>query len=157
MLGLARQGVALARYLVEAGARVTVTDKQPAEKLEPALAALSDLPIEYVLGGHPETLLDGADLLCLTGGAPLSLPLARAAQARGIPLSNDSQIFLENVPAGVAVIGITGSSGKTTTTTLVGRMSAAADAERGTRTFVGGNIGRPLIADLPGCTAATRW
>ena len=148
MLGLARQGVALARYLVEAGARVTVTDKQPAEKLEPALAALSDLPIEYVLGGHPETLLDGADLLCLTGGAPLSLPLARAAQARGIPLSNDSQIFLENVPAGVAVIGITGSSGKTTTTTLVGRMSAAADAERGTRTFVGGNIGRPLIADL---------
>ena len=148
MLGLARQGVALARYLAEAGARVLVTDQKPAERLEDQMAALSDLPIEYVLGGHPESVLDGADLLCLTGGAPLSLPLAQAAIERGIPLSNDSQIFLENVPKGVKVIGITGSSGKTTTTTLVGRMSAAADEERGTRTFVGGNIGRPLIADL---------
>jgi UDP-N-acetylmuramoylalanine--D-glutamate ligase len=148
MLGLGRQGVALARYLAEAGARVTITDQQPAERLEAPMAALSDLPIEYALGGHPESVLDGADLLCLSGGAPVSLPLAQAAVRRGIPLSNDSQIFLENVPKGVKVIGITGSSGKTTTTTLVGRMSAAADAERGTRTFVGGNIGRPLIADL---------
>ena len=148
MLGLARQGVALARYLAEAGAHVIVTDQKPAELLEAPMAALSDLPVEYVLGGHPESVLDGADLLCLTGGAPVSLPLAQAAVARGIPLSNDLQIFLENVPQGVRVIGITGSSGKTTTTTLVGRISGAADAERGTRTFVGGNIGRPLIADL---------
>jgi UDP-N-acetylmuramoylalanine--D-glutamate ligase len=148
MLGLGRQGVALARYLAEAGARVTVTDQHPAERLEAPLAALSDLPIEYALGGHPESVLEGADLLCLSGGAPVSLPLAQVAIARGVPLSNDSQIFLENVAKGVRVIGITGSSGKTTTTTLVGRMSAAADAERGTRTFVGGNIGRPLIADL---------
>ncbi len=148
IVGLARQGVALARYLAEAGASVTITDQQPAERLEAPMAALSDLPIVYALGGHPESVLDGADLLCLSGGAPVSLPLAQAALARGIPLSNDSQIFLENVPKVVKVIGITGSSGKTTTTTLVGRMSAAADAERGTRTFVGGNIGRPLIADL---------
>src|SRR4051812_29161724 len=124
MLGLGRQGVALARYLAEAGARVIVTDQHPAERLEDQIAALSDLPIEYALGGHPESVLEGADLLCLSGGAPLSLPLAQAAIARGIPLSNDSQIFLESVPKGVKVIGVTGSSGKTTTTTLVGRMSA---------------------------------
>jgi len=78
--------------------------------------------------------------LCLSGGVSADLPLARQARARGIPLSNDSQIFLEAVPAGVLVIGITGSAGKTTTTTLVGRMCQAK--------FIGGNIGRPLIGDL---------
>jgi len=61
MLGLARQGVALARYLAEAGAKVIITDQQPAERLEAPMAALSDLPVEYVLGGHPESVLDGAD------------------------------------------------------------------------------------------------
>jgi UDP-N-acetylmuramoylalanine--D-glutamate ligase len=140
ILGLARQGVALARYLAQAGARVVVSDLQPAEKLAGPLAALADLPIDYVLGGHPDSLLDGADLLCLSGGVSADLPLAQAARARGIPLSNDSQIFLEACPPGVTVIGITGSAGKTTTTTLVGRMLPGAR--------VGGNIGNPLIAAL---------
>jgi UDP-N-acetylmuramoylalanine--D-glutamate ligase len=54
MLGLARQGVALARYLAEAGASVTITDQQPAERLEAPMAALSDLPMRYALGGHPK-------------------------------------------------------------------------------------------------------
>src|SRR5947207_2434872 len=120
ILGLARQGVALARYLAEQGAQVVVSDRQSAAQLAQPLAALSDLPIEFALGGHPESLLDGADLLCLSGGVSADLPLARQARGRGIPLSNDSQIFLEAVPAGVRVVGITGSAGKTTTTTLVG-------------------------------------
>src|SRR5258708_5072287 len=140
ILGLARQGVALARYLAEQGAQVVVSDRQPAAQLAQPLAALSGLPIEFALGGHPESLLNGADLLCLSGGVSADLPLARQAVARGIPLSNDSQIFLEAVPAGVQVVGITGSAGKTTTTTLVGRMCLAK--------FIGGNIGRPLIGDL---------
>jgi UDP-N-acetylmuramoylalanine--D-glutamate ligase len=140
ILGLARQGVALARYLAEQGADVVVSDRQPAVSLAPQLEALSGLPIAFVLGGHPETLLDRADLLCLSGGVAADLPLARQALARGIPFSNDSQLFLEVVPAGVQVVGITGSAGKTTTTTLVGRMCQAK--------FIGGNIGRPLIGDL---------
>ena len=140
ILGLARQGVALARYLSEQGAQVVVSDQQSAAQLAEPLAALSGLPIEFALGGHPASLLAGASLLCLSGGVSADLPLARQAVAQGVPLSNDSQIFLEAVPAGVQVVGITGSAGKTTTTTLVGRMLETK--------FVGGNIGRPLIGDL---------
>ncbi|MCC7362233.1 MAG: UDP-N-acetylmuramoyl-L-alanine--D-glutamate ligase [Anaerolineales bacterium] len=149
ILGLARQGVALARYLAQAGAGVVVSDQQPAAKLAEALAALSGLPIEFALGGHPESLLDGADLLCLSGGVPTDLPIVAAARRRGVALSNDSQIFLEVCPPGVRVVGITGSAGKTTTTTLVGRMLAAQAAARGgEQVFIGGNIGNPLIAQL---------
>jgi UDP-N-acetylmuramoylalanine--D-glutamate ligase len=146
ILGLARQGVALARYLALAGAHVIVSDQQPAAQLAEALAALSDLPLEFVLGGHPESLLDHADLLCLSGGVPADLPIVQAARRRGLPLSNDSQLFLEACPPGVTVIGITGSAGKTTTTTLVGRILSAQAAGP---VLVGGNIGNPLIAELP--------
>jgi UDP-N-acetylmuramoylalanine--D-glutamate ligase len=164
ILGLARQGVALARYLAQAGARVLVSDQQPAEKLQAALEVLSPFPIEYALGGHPPTLLDGADRLCLSGGVDINAPLAQEALRRGIPLSNDSQIFLEHCPPGVTTIGITSSAGKTTTTTLVGRMltltplpptptprsqAPGVGGGPGVRVWVGGNIGNPLIADLP--------
>ena len=158
ILGLARQGVALARYLAQAGARVLVSDQQPAEKLQAALSALSNLPIEYALGGHSANLLDGIDLLCLSGGVDVNSPLAQEALQRGIALSNDSQIFLEQCPPGVVTVGITGSAGKTTTTTLVGRMLtptplsiAEGNGERPAekRVWVGGNIGNPLIADMP--------
>ncbi len=147
MLGLARQGIALARFLANTGAQVLASDMQPRERLGAALAALSGLPIQYVLGGHPESVLDGADLVCLTGGLGTDQPIVQAARRRGIPLSNDSQIFLEVCPPGVSVVGITGSAGKTTTTTLVGRMLQSAAQQRH-RVFVGGNIGNPLIGDL---------
>jgi UDP-N-acetylmuramoylalanine--D-glutamate ligase len=148
ILGLARQGVALARFLAEQGAWVTVSDRQSAEQLAGAREALHGLPIEYVLGGHPETLLDGADRLCLSGGVDANLPLAVEARRRGIALSNDAQIFLEACPT-PHTVGITGSAGKTTTTTLVGRMLAAASAG----VWVGGNIGNPLIAEVGGMAA----
>ncbi len=166
ILGLARQGVALARYLAQAGARVTVSDRQTEETLAASLAALSDLTIEYVLGDHPLTLLERADLLCLSGGVPYALPIVIEARRRGVPLSNDSQVFLEVCPPGVTVVGITGSAGKTTTTTLVGRMLTT-QAEGGkmraeeqqdfhpssfivhpSSVWVGGNIGNPLISDV---------
>ena len=142
ILGLARQGTALARFLVEAGAGVTVSDLREEAALRDALAELADLSIRYVLGEHPFSLLQGADLVCLSGGVPVEAPIVVEAQRRGIPLSNDAQIFVESCPA--PVIGITGSAGKTTTTALVGEMCQAA----GLRTWVGGNIGNPLIGDL---------
>jgi len=147
VLGLARQGVALTRYMSGQGAEVVVSDIQPAEALVEARHELSGLPVEYVFGGHPPALLERADLLCLSGGVPADLPLALQARERGIALSNDSQIFLEACPS--PVIGITGSAGKTTTTALVGRMAAAQFEGTERRVWVGGNIGRPLLADLP--------
>jgi len=142
ILGLARQGTALARSLAQAGAEVTVSDLRGETTLADRLAELAGLPIRYVLGEHPFSLLDRADLLCLSGGVPVDAPIVAEARRRSIPLSNDAQLFLERCPA--PVIGITGSAGKTTTTALVGEMCRAA----GLRTWVGGNIGNPLIADL---------
>jgi UDP-N-acetylmuramoylalanine--D-glutamate ligase len=153
ILGLARQGVALAQYLAAQGARVVVSDLQPATspQLAANLAALSSLTIEYVLGAHPLSLLDGADSLCLSGGVSADLPIAQEALRRHIRLTNDTQIFLEACPAGVLTVGITGSAGKTTTTTLAGQMLARTlpGGGRANRAvWVGGNIGNPLIADV---------
>jgi UDP-N-acetylmuramoylalanine--D-glutamate ligase len=158
VIGAARQGTALARYLARKGARVTLTDRRPAGELLEVQKALADEAVEWVLGGHPYHLLDSADLLCLSGGVPLNNPLVVEAVRRGIPLSNDSQIFLEEAPC--KVIGITGSAGKTTVTTLLGRMASVALDSRngpgltggemisGGRAWVGGNIGKPLIASI---------
>ena len=147
VLGLARQGKALIRYFVEHGADVVVSDSKPAEALKEETEELGNLSVDFVFGGHPPALLEGANLLCLSGGVPADLPLAQQAREQGIPLSNDAQLFLERCPA--SVIGITGSAGKTTTTTLVGRMASAEYQESEKYVWVGGNIGRPLLADLP--------
>jgi UDP-N-acetylmuramoylalanine--D-glutamate ligase len=148
IIGAARQGTALAQYMVSQGAEVVLNDRREVEELYDARQALMDLPIKWVLGGHPIELLDGVDLVCLSGGVPLTLPIVVEALARGIPLSNDSQIFLESAPC--KVIGITGSAGKTTTTMLVGQMAQVAVSSPGSeaRAWVGGNIGNPLISDL---------
>lgn len=140
IIGAARQGLALARWLSRHGSIVTLTDSRHADELSSAQATLADTRVKWALGGHPLELLDETDVLCLSGGVPLTLPIVQEAIKRGIPLSNDSQIFMEVVPC--KTIGITGSAGKTTTTTLVGEM---AKRQYGSRAFVGGNIGDPLI------------
>ncbi len=143
ILGLARQGIALAHFFAAAGSSVVLSDRRPAAELQSEMAALQGYSnVRFALGGHPLSLLNGVDLLCLSGGVPPTIPIVREAQARGIALSNDSLLTLQFSPA--PLIGITGSSGKTTTTTLVGKMLVAA----GLRTHVGGNIGTPLIDRL---------
>jgi UDP-N-acetylmuramoylalanine--D-glutamate ligase len=149
VLGMARQGLALARFLLRAGARVTVSDQRTAGQLATAAHALEQFAQElgvpvprFVLGGHPLTLLDDTDLLLLSGGVSPAIPIAEEARRRGIPLSNDGALTLRHCPA--PVIGITGSAGKTTTTTLTGLILEAA----GYRVHVGGNIGTPLIDRL---------
>jgi UDP-N-acetylmuramoylalanine--D-glutamate ligase len=145
VIGAARQGLALARFLAVRGAQVTINDQNPAEKLAQAQAALEGQPVKWALGGHPLQLLDTTDLLCVSGGVSLALPLILEAFRRGLPVTNDSQIFMDEVPC--PVVGITGSAGKTTTTTLVGRMAEEAVCSPRTA-WVGGNIGRPLIDQI---------
>jgi UDP-N-acetylmuramoylalanine--D-glutamate ligase len=155
ILGAARQGLALARWLARHGSHVTLSDSRSADDLAAARTSLADVDVTWALDGHPLELLDKTDVLCLSGGVPLTLPIVQEAVKRGIPLSNDSQIFMEAAPC--KTIGITGSAGKTTTTTLVGEM---AKLDRGPQTvdhgssivhrpssavYIGGNIGDPLI------------
>ena len=136
ILGLARQGVALARFFLREGAQVTISDIAPADQLSAPLTELAGLPVRLVLGGHPPELLDHCDLLCLSGGVPPQIPLVAAARRQGIPLSNDALLTVQRSPA--PVIGVTGSSGKTTTTTLVGLMLQAENDERRTTSDEGG-------------------
>jgi UDP-N-acetylmuramoylalanine--D-glutamate ligase len=147
IIGAARQGLALARYLTLHGAQVVLNDFRPAAELQVEQNSLSDLStITWVLGAHPLSLLEGAQTLCISGGVPLNLPLVVEAQKRGLLITNDSQIFLEAAPC--KVIGITGSAGKTTTTTLVGLMAQQAFQNSSANAWIGGNIGSPLIASV---------
>ncbi|HMZ06107.1 MAG TPA: UDP-N-acetylmuramoyl-L-alanine--D-glutamate ligase [Anaerolineales bacterium] len=148
ILGAARQGLALARWLSNHGANVTLNDSRREEELASAKKSLADVNVTWAVGGHPLELLDQTDVLCLSGGVPLTLPIVEEAIKRGIPLSNDSQIFMEVVPC--KTIGITGSAGKTTTTTLVGEMAKLASKSQtinrvSSAAYIGGNIGDPLI------------
>jgi UDP-N-acetylmuramoylalanine--D-glutamate ligase len=142
IIGAARQGLALARYLAGQGAVVTLNDKREESQMQSAIEATRALNINWVLGHHNPSLLEGIDLLCLSGGVSVDLPLAIEARRKNIPISNDSQIFMDIVPC--PVTAITGSAGKTTTTTLLGKMAEAA-ATLPRRAWVGGNIGLPLI------------
>jgi UDP-N-acetylmuramoylalanine--D-glutamate ligase len=154
ILGMARQGMATARFFLARGARVTISDLRSAEQLrvacdelalyaaEHAPAAGSQPALRTVLGAHPLALLDEADLLCLSGGVSPAIPIVLEAVRRGIRLSNDGQLTALHCP--VPIVGITGSAGKTTTTTLVGLMLQAA----GFTVHVGGNIGTPLLDRL---------
>ncbi len=146
IIGAARQGLALARFLFSKGARVILNDIRTPSQMKEAVDNLASVDLEWVLGEHPLSLLERVDLVCLSGGIPLTLPIILEAQKRGMPISNDSQIFLEAVQA--PVIAITGSAGKTTTTTLVGRMARAAAEGSIRKVWVGGNIGLPLIEYL---------
>lgn len=144
ILGGARQGLALARYLAEKGAQVIITDLKTDEEMREAKEKLGAYPIHWVLGSHPQSLLNDADALAVSGGVPLTIPLVQEAVDRGLRLINDSQVFMEEVPC--QVIGVTGSAGKSTTTALLGRM--VADEIGSERTWVGGNIGNPLITQV---------
>ncbi len=142
VVGLGREGLALATYLAGHGFAVTATDAQPAEKLAEAIEPLRQAAVSLALGGHPLTLLDEVDILFVSPGIPLESPFLQAAQERGLPLSSETRLVCHLCPA--LVVGITGSNGKSTTTTLVGKMLEAA----GYKTWVGGNIGRPLIESV---------
>ncbi|TKJ31156.1 MAG: UDP-N-acetylmuramoyl-L-alanine--D-glutamate ligase [Chloroflexi bacterium B3_Chlor] len=139
IVGLGREGIALAKFLAGQGANVTITDMKSEEALRDKTDQLAGLPIHYLLGGHPEESLD-ADVIFVSPGVPREIPILVEAQQRGVALSSETKLFFSLCRA--PIIGITGSSGKTTTTSLVGDIMRAG----GYRTFVGGNIGSPLIS-----------
>jgi UDP-N-acetylmuramoylalanine--D-glutamate ligase len=140
VIGAAREGTALARYLVRCGAQVTLSDSKPAHALAKHLTG-EGLDVRLILGALPTDLSD-VDVLFLSPGVPPSAEIVRQARERGLPISSEPRLFTQLCPAPIA--GVTGSSGKTTTTALTGEMYATGDST----TWVGGNIGRPLIERL---------
>jgi UDP-N-acetylmuramoylalanine--D-glutamate ligase len=143
VVGLAREGTALVRFLAAAGAQVTVSDARDERRLAPFLAAIAGLPVHLSLGGNRDEAFANADWVFVSPGVPDDLPPLVAARERGARISSSTELFFQLCPA--PIIGVTGSSGKTTTTTLIGEILK----RYGTRPiFVGGNIGRPLLDDL---------
>lgn len=140
LIGLgSRTHVALAKFLARCGVQVTISDVKSADQLALEIGLLGDTPVRLSLGGHfPEDVLT-ADIIFVTPGASRDLPVLREAAARRIPLSSEIELLFQLCPA--PIVAITGTSGKTTTTTLVGEILKAA----GKHTYVGGNIGTPLI------------
>ncbi len=139
VVGLARTGVAVVRFLVQHGARVTVTDMKGEAELASCVSALAGLPVTYELGRHEEPSFRTADLIVVSPGVPMDIPplkVARQAKRRII-----SEIELAAAFISAPLVGITGTNGKTTTTTLIGEILR----NSGFATFVGGNIGTPLI------------
>jgi UDP-N-acetylmuramoylalanine--D-glutamate ligase len=145
VVGAARQGIAATRFLASHGAQVYLTDNRSKDHFSELINEFNTHPVEFVFGEHPISILDKVEYVCVSGGVPLDSPLILQAKNIGIPLINDAQIFLDLVPA--KVIGITGSAGKTTTTTLVGAV-ANADSTPSKKVWVGGNIGNPLIEEI---------
>ena len=158
VIGAGREGLALARFMAPLGARVTVADMRSVEALSTGPAAERLAALEAVRNDHPETVelalgqatpeLNGVDLLFLSPGVPPTAPVVQEARRRCIPISSEPRLFTRLCPA--PIIGITGSSGKTTTTTLVGEMQRAGDgiADSIARVWVGGNLGYPLLERL---------
>lgn len=139
LIGLARTNIALARYLVGKGVRVRISDRKTRDDLTRELAMIEQLPVELRLGGHQDADVVDADVVFVTPAVPRDLPLLATARRRGIPISSEIELLFARCRA--PIIGITGSAGKTTTTTLVGEMLRV----DGRPVLVGGNIGLPLI------------
>jgi len=141
VVGLGKSGVSAVRWLVAHGVRVRATDSREAP---PGLAAVEALlsPADLFLGRFAEEALDGVNQVVLSPGLPRTLPLLALAEARGVPVVGDIELFaLQANAAGVPVVGITGTNGKSTVTTLVGEMAREAGIDAG----VGGNLGEPAL------------
>lgn len=148
IVGLAREGRTAAQWLARQRARVIASDlRQPQENVRKELEALG---IALVIGPQTPELLAGVDAIVASPGVPQDIPLLQTARQRQIPITAEPRLFAQSCPA--PIVGITGSSGKTTTTTLVARMLEAS----GFRTWLGGNIGSPLLAHLDEVRAEDR-
>jgi UDP-N-acetylmuramoylalanine--D-glutamate ligase len=146
VIGAARSGVAAAELLVRRGASVTLTDTR--EQIDDE-ARLREAGVQLELGGHrPQTLLD-ADLIVLSPGVPPAQPAIADARAAGVPVMGELELASRWLRG--RVVAITGTKGKSTTTTLTGRMLAAG----GHHVLVGGNIGDALSSQVDDSTEDT--
>ena len=146
VVGAARSGVAAAELLVRRGASVTLTDLRPEITGE---RALREAGVRLALGGHQPGLFNRADLIVLSPGVPFNLSLLDEARTAGIPVIGELELASRWLRG--RIIAITGTKGKSTTTTLAGRMLAAG----GHRVLVGGNIGNALSAQVDDSTEDT--
>ncbi len=140
VVGLGKSGVASALFLASRGARVTVSDAKREDKLRDQIPALLERGVTVETGKHGERTFREQDLIVASPGVPNDLPPLHAARQRGMPVIGEIELTARYLEG--KIVAITGSNGKTTTTTLVGEIIASG----GRKTLVGGNIGTPAIS-----------
>ena len=150
VVGLARTGLSAANFLIRKGARVSVTDLRTRDELADRITRLRG-KVRLVLGRHRESDFIGAEMILLSPGVPSRIPPLVRARERGIPVWSEIELasrFLKGT-----LIGVTGTNGKTTTTTLIGEMLAESRRPH----VVAGNIGVPLLEKVEDATEDTVW
>jgi UDP-N-acetylmuramoylalanine--D-glutamate ligase len=145
-LGRFGGGIAVSQWLVAQGAKVLVTDQAQPGALAGSIKELAGLSIEYRLGEHREEDFASADLVVASPAIPPASKYLQAARAAGVPVTTEIRLFIERCPA--RIVGVTGTKGKSTTSSLLGKM-----LESRYTTWVGGNIGRSLLFELPNIKA----
>ena len=149
VVGLGRSGVASALFLKKRGARVTVSDAKSEDQLRDEIPALLDQGITVETGSHGERTFQNQDLIVVSPGVPVDAPPLVQARAVGEPVIGEIELAAEFLQG--PIVAITGSNGKTTTTTLVGEILA----KSGLKTLVGGNIGKAAISLVGEATPET--
>jgi UDP-N-acetylmuramoylalanine--D-glutamate ligase len=137
VIGAGKSGVAAANFLAARGDDVVLADKNE----KPELPYKLDSRVQRAFGGNDATLLDDVASVVVSPGVPLAGPLLTAAAAQRIPAIGEIELAYREIPAGSTIIAVTGSNGKSTTTTLIGEILKVA----GRQPIVAGNIGDPLI------------
>src|SRR5579863_876998 len=150
-LGVNGSGIASARYAARHGAIVRVTDLRPAGLLAPSIRSLAGLPVEYVLGQHRDEDFLWADIVIPVPGVKRNSPYLRIAREHGAYVVQEIALFFESCRG--RTIGVTGTRGKTTTTTLIYEMIRAS----GRPVVLGGNVsGVETLSLLPAITTETQ-
>src|SRR5436190_7188736 len=140
VVGLGKSGVASALFMKAHGARVTVSDTKSGDELRNEIPVLLDNGITVETGGHGDRTFRGQDLIVVSPGVPVDAPPLVQARSLGETVIGEVELAAQFLPG--PIVAITGSNGKTTTTTLTGEVLTAA----GFPALVGGNIGTPAIS-----------
>ena len=151
VVGLARSGIAAARFLASRGARVSATDRKGAAELPSEVLRLEEQGVVLELGGHQRETFTSADLVVVSPGVPWELPELLAARSAGVPVLAELELGFRQMRGPVAAV--TGTKGKSTTTAALGAMLGQAGGD----VRVGGNIGEAVTGLLDGADAQTTF
>ena len=141
VVGLGKTGLALVSFLLGQGAEVRVSDSRKISELQGMVSPFKGIGLPLVLegGGHSPAFFATADMVLISPGIPLDTPALNAARGKGIPILGELEVFADH--STIPVVAVTGTNGKTTTTALLNEMLV----NSGKKTYLGGNIGRPLM------------
>ena len=148
VFGMQRSGVAAAKLLDDLGANVRVTDQKSDQELRSTLETLKDRSIEFILGGHDSRCIDRVDMVVVSPGVPLDIPILQKARSKGISIVGELEVAASVCPA--PIVAVTGTKGKTTTTVLTASILKDGNF-RSVR--VAGNIGIPLSSKVQNLTS----